>query len=389
MTIAMGHTQTATFSIMAGLLLVASGSGGAAVAHTSRSRASLLSATSICAHRPAVATSTSKNAQSATRADAVGLAEVPESSASATPSQTASASPSASPSPSASDSPSPTPSASPKPSATSPASDDPTPTASPTPSSSPSPSPTPSPTPSPSPTPTTPQLCVLVQPFSKSTVYPGGTASYKIFVWSTGAESDAANVTVGITKVADVDAPGFTVCSQPSGDVCTVGDLLTSQSDELVAAANVRTSASAGEKIILTATVRASKATSFDAKATIDVVASTSGSTSTSENAGDSLPGTSAFTPSDGGLTSPVDGTNPSGLFPTVSPASAASTGGKAGKNQTANDAAIVSSTLPLNSRLVGGQLAGLALLAAAIAIAIARLSLRTERPHNGGGPAK
>jgi hypothetical protein len=228
---------------------------------------------------------------------------------------------------------------------------------------------------------------VLVQPFSKSTVQPGGTASYKIFVWSTGAESDAATVTVSIKKVAHVEAPGFTVCSQPSGDVCTVGDLLTSQSDELVAAANVRKSASAGEKITLTATVRASKANSFHAKATIDVVAPTSksGSTSTSANADDSLPGTSVSTPPDSSLTSPGD-SNPSGLFPTVSPTSGA--GAKARKNPTANDASIVSSTLPLNSRLIGGQLAGLAVLAAAIAIAIVRLSLRTERPHDGS-PAK
>jgi hypothetical protein len=232
---------------------------------------------------------------------------------------------------------------------------------------------------------------VLVQPFSKSTVRPGATASYKIFVWSTGAESDQASVTVRIKKVADVAAPTFSVCSQPSGDVCTVGDLLTSQSEELVAGAKVGTSASAGEKVTLTATVRASKATSFHAKATIDVVASastsgsTSGSTSTSGNAGDTLPGTSVSTPPDGGLTSPVD-TNPAGLFPTVSPTSGKA---KARKNQTANDAAIVSSTLPLDSRLIGGQLAGLAVLAAAIAIAIVRLSLRTERPHDGGRPAR
>jgi hypothetical protein len=231
---------------------------------------------------------------------------------------------------------------------------------------------------------------VLVQPFSKSTVQPGGTASYKIFVWSTGAESGTASATVSIKKVADVGAPSFTVCAQPSGAVCTVGDLLTSQSDELVAGATVGKSAAAGEKITLTATARASKATSFHADATIDVAASTStsnsGSTSPSENAGDSLPGTSASTPTVGELTSPAD-SNPSGLFPTVSPASAAK--GKAGKVQKANDADIVSSVLPLNSRLIGGQLAGLALLAAAIAIAIVRLSLRTERPHSGGGPAK
>jgi hypothetical protein len=227
---------------------------------------------------------------------------------------------------------------------------------------------------------------VLVQPFSKSTVQPGGTATYKVFVWSTGAESGTASVTVGINKVAHVAAPGFTVCPQASKDVCTVGDLLTSQSDELVAAATVGTSASAGEKITLTATARASKATSFHADATIDVKAanSTSGSTSTSENAGDSLPGTSVSTPPDTALTSPGD-SNPSGLFPTVAPAS-----GNKGKGvKTATDASIVSSVLPLNSRLIGGQLAGLAILAAAIAIAITRLSLRTERPHGGGGPAR
>jgi hypothetical protein len=194
---------------------------------------------------------------------------------------------------------------------------------------------------------------------------------------------------VRLNKGADADAPGFTVCSQPSGDVCTVGDLLTSQSDELVAAAKVRNSASAGEKITLTATVRASKATSFHADATIDVVApsSTSGSTSTSDNAGDSLPGTSASMPPDSALTSPVD-SNPAGLFPTVSPGPRAGTKGKAGKDPAA-DATTVSSILPLNSRLIGGQLAGLAVLAAAIAIAITRLSLRTERPHDGGGSAK
>jgi hypothetical protein len=44
-----------------------------------------------------------------------------------------------------------------------------------------------------------------------------------------------------------------------------------------------------------------------------------------------------------------------------------------------------VSATLPLDTRLIGGQLAGLVVLATAIAIAIARLSLRGPRPHDGG----
>ena len=48
-----------------------------------------------------------------------------------------------------------------------------------------------------------------------------------------------------------------------------------------------------------------------------------------------------------------------------------------------------MSAILPLNSRLIGGQLAGLVVLATAIAIAITRLSLRTPRPHDGGGTPK
>jgi len=46
-----------------------------------------------------------------------------------------------------------------------------------------------------------------------------------------------------------------------------------------------------------------------------------------------------------------------------------------------------VSATSPLNSRLIGGQLAGLVLLASAITIAIARLSLRTPKPRDSGTP--
>jgi len=37
--------------------------------------------------------------------------------------------------------------------------------------------------------------------------------------------------------------------------------------------------------------------------------------------------------------------------------------------------------TVPLDSRLIGGQLAGLAVLAGAVMIAIARLSLRAPKP--------
>jgi len=41
-----------------------------------------------------------------------------------------------------------------------------------------------------------------------------------------------------------------------------------------------------------------------------------------------------------------------------------------------------VSAGLPLNVRLIGGQLVGLTILAAAVTIAVARLSLRKQRPR-------
>jgi hypothetical protein len=43
--------------------------------------------------------------------------------------------------------------------------------------------------------------------------------------------------------------------------------------------------------------------------------------------------------------------------------------------------------TVPLDARLLGGQIAGLAVLAGAIAIAIARLSLRRQKAGEPNAP--
>jgi hypothetical protein len=231
---------------------------------------------------------------------------------------------------------------------------------------------------------------VQVKPFSSSSVHQGGTASYAIFVWSTGAASPGTTVTVSVGNAANVEAPRFSVCPQHNGAVCTVGDLPTRQSDEIVAGARVRDAASVGEKITLTATAKGSGATSSSASATIGVVAASPGSGSDTipplpAVPGSTLPGTSLPPLPSGAFTSPTD---PSGLFPTVSPSgSASAASGQATKDPKQSDATAASATLPLNSRLIGGQLAGLVLLAAAIAIAIARLSLRAPRPHDGGTP--
>jgi len=207
-------------------------------------------------------------------------------------------------------------------------------------------------------------------------VHPGATASYKIMAWSTKAESQTATVTVSLADAANVESPTFTVCPQPNGDVCTVGDLLTSQSEELVAGVSVQDAAQVGEKVTLTATIKASKATSFHAQATISVVApSTPTPTPSASDTVPSLPLVPFYVP-----TSPA---GPSGLFPVISPSSSHGTR-KADKAQNASGAMMVSATLPIDSRLIGGQLVGLIVLASAITIAVARLSLRTARPHDG-----
>ena len=366
----------ASLGVAAGLMLVSSGAMGGVAAHAST--ASPMSTASACAKRPSAAAGAGTT--DAKSAAIIGAAASPSASASASPSATASATPTPTatdPSPEATD---PSPSATPTP----------TPTATPT----PTPTPTPSPTPKPSPTPSakTPKLCASVQPYSSSSVKPGGTASYEIFVWSTVAEAEGATVSVSLGSAAHVQSPYFKVCSDAKGDVCTVGDLPTSQSDELVAAVRVRDAAPNGEKITLTATVKATKATSADANATIDVTASSStsgsGSSSTSTNGGvgDGIPGTYVPNLNDGGLTTTSGDGDPSGLFPTVTPSASASTSTPKGKRDPNVNATTVSSTLPLDSRLIGGQLAGLAVLASAIAIAVARLSLRTQRPNDSGG---
>jgi hypothetical protein len=48
----------------------------------------------------------------------------------------------------------------------------------------------------------------------------------------------------------------------------------------------------------------------------------------------------------------------------------------------------VASDSFPLSTRLLGGQVLGLAVLAAALVIAIARLSLREPRRPQGEDPA-
>ena len=228
-----------------------------------------------------------------------------------------------------------------------------------------------------------------VQPFGKSAakVRPGQTATYIVWVWTTGAA--AKNVTVdlstGDSKIRRTSAPSFSVCPDASGTRCTLGTLPKNQADELQARISVWKIASTGKNLTLTATASAKDAKPFKANGDVAVVAAPT-------------PPPSDPPPGDGGLPPPPSlpvlapapapltgsgSSDPAGLFPTVTPSPSSAAASAHAAHRTKARATSAGNTLPLNTRLIGGQLAGLVILAAAIAIAVARLSFRPQRPDS------
>jgi len=260
------------------------------------------------------------------------------------------------------------------------------PTPTPTPSQAPSPAgPTPTKTPSPgktssnpnpsgSPSPggaKTPTLCAEVQA-PTSGVGPGTTDSFLIWVWAIGAEASAVSVTADTVAIPGVGVPQFTICPAPGGSVCNLGDLPAGRAEELAANVSVASSVAPGNEVTLIATVRGTQASSDQAEVSA-IVAAGAGTPGSGEISPD-LPGSLVSLPGYAGSTGSV-----SDLFPTVNPgtgapARASSPGGR--RNPGA-EAATVSDILPLNGRLIGGQLAGLAVLVCALAAAVLRLSIR------------
>jgi hypothetical protein len=195
---------------------------------------------------------------------------------------------------------------------------------------------------------------------------------------------------VSITAAPGKLAPSFTVCPAKGGSSCSVA-LTAGQAVQLRAALAVPKNA-AGTHLTLTATgTSPQSASSATASGSVLVTAAApapgagaTGSGTTPAGVGAPLPVTnlpagalpSARLPL---LPSPV--TDPSLSFPQVTPSpdpSPASTPVKVSE---------VSASFPLSTRLVGGQIIGLAVLAAAITIAVARLSLRKPRPQHSRDP--
>jgi hypothetical protein len=384
--------RLAAFGTVAGILLISSGMFGEAFAAT---RAVHSPASALCATRPArtvAATPRRANAARTAAGRPVNLTSfivvsvgtpTPTPSLPTTPTETPTSVPSsATPTAPASQSDSPSPSDS----ATSPSpSDSSTPTSSPTTSKSPSPSTSPTATPTPTPTAKKAKLCVSVEPFA-SGVRPGQTARYAIWVWTATTAATKVSVSAVVGPLAHVGAAKFTVCPVVQDKACKIGNLPVGQADELQATVKAADAVTVGKKVKLTATATGKSAVSFHAAASV-LITKKPQATPTLTPSAPTIP--ALPTPVlPGGIAPTLPGTaatNPVNLFPTVSPGTgtpAPSTGPTPITKTRPVNAIPASATVPLNPRLIGGQLAGLAVLAGAVVIAIARLSLRAQKPQ-------
>jgi hypothetical protein len=218
---------------------------------------------------------------------------------------------------------------------------------------------------------------------SSSQVKAGHKASFVIWIWSTKAASTGISVKAHIAPALFVDTPKFSVCPVASGATCKVGNLPVGQADELQATVQVRSKAALGEQVQISAKASAKGALSFSDSATDVVVVNP---TTSPTNPLITLPASGTLPTISGTGISPTD---PSGLFPTVG-ASPTPSGTGTGpltlppaKPRAVVHAATAAATVPLDARLIGGQLAGLAVLAGAVTIAVARLSLRAPKPSD------
>jgi hypothetical protein len=179
----------------------------------------------------------------------------------------------------------------------------------------------------------------------------------------------------------------------PSGrSDCKVAGLNAGQHVEVQA--KLKTPSRRYHHVTLTAMATSAEASnSASASATVDIKRkSSSGGSSSTQNAGDgttigTIPATSLPTGTVPGL-----GIQPTGnlgsAFPQVSPSPSPTSATGAASHRPSTKTIDLSAGLPLDVRLIGGQVIGLAVLAAAITIAVARLSLRRQpQPPGEDGP--
>jgi hypothetical protein len=214
---------------------------------------------------------------------------------------------------------------------------------------------------------------------ASSQVQVGDKASFVIWVWSTQAASTGVVIKASVAAAPYIGSPKFAVCPVVSGKTCKLGSLPTGQADELEATVQVQAEATVGEQVGLTAQATAPGALTYSSTATDEVALATANSPAPTVTL--PVPETLPTIPGTG-----ISPTNPAGLFPTVGNSQTPGTGSLGlppAKRRSALHAATDAAAVPIDAKLLGGQLAGLAVLAGAVTIAIARLSLR--KPKTSG----
>jgi hypothetical protein len=190
----------------------------------------------------------------------------------------------------------------------------------------------------------------------------------------------------------DVKGQKLSLCPAANGKACSVGELPANQQFELVVTDQIGKNATPGEQIGVTINVQGEADTGgalSPAEASVATVLESSSSTSNPPTGGEppitippptnpdpGIPGTT-ITP--GGLST---------LFPTITPSSSPPANGpkSTSKRHSGTKVETVASSSPIDPKLIGGQLAGLAVLAAAITMVVARLSLRTPQAATSSG---
>lgn len=238
-------------------------------------------------------------------------------------------------------------------------------------------------------------LCVAVQP-AKSSIQRGQTAIWTVTAWAQGG--DVPDATIRLTAAPASLKPTFSFgCGSHDGSTsCDLGALdAKSARRQLQAKIAVAASATTVTSVRLTATAStAGLTTDPRASATTSVTAASPAPTNAATNSADpSAPdgtdvapltaGNLPYLPSASPVLSP--GGNAAGLFPALTP----SADPPAAKQDPQNTQAVANtSALPQGAPVVGAQLAGLAVLALAFLLAVARLTFRRRPAPAQSGPA-
>ena len=240
-------------------------------------------------------------------------------------------------------------------------------------------------------------LCVAVQP-AKSTIQRGQTAVWTVTAWAQGG--DVPDATIRLMAAPASLKPMFSFgCGSHDGSTsCDLGALdAKSARRQLQAKIAVAASATTVTSVRLTAAARAAGLTRDpQASATISVTAASPAATNSADPSAPSAPGAPGgpdvapltagnlpYLPSASPVLSP--GGNAAGLFPALTP----SADPPAAKQDPQNTQPVANtSALPQDAPVIGAQLVGLAVLALAFLLAVARLSFRRRPTPAQSGPA-